>query len=84
MQEFAASEHTYEGRIGEDCYLSYLDIRTCSRTMLRLPRDKTYRLELIDTWNMTREVIRDHACGNVEISLPGREYMAVLAIREDE
>lgn len=44
-----------------------------------LPKDKTYRIELIDTWNMKREIIAEGACGETEIHLPGRPYMAVLA-----
>ena len=80
MRELAESEMTYKGRIGDDCFLEYYDFRTCARDILRLPEGKTYRVELIDTWNMTREVLLKQAEGPTEIHLPGREQMAVLAI----
>lgn len=80
MKNFAASEMTYRGHIEDVCFLEYYDFRTCARDTLRLPEDKTYRVEVIDTWNMTREVVMENASGNVVVQLPGREYMAVLAV----
>ena len=74
---------TSRGRIGDICFLEYYDWRACARDTLRLPKERTYRVELIDTWNMTREVVREHASGDVVLELPGREYMAVLAVAEN-
>ena len=47
-----------------------------------LPEDKTYRVEVLDAWNMTRETVATGVSGKKEIALPGREYMAVLAMEE--
>ena len=38
--------------------------------------------KVIDAWNMTREVVAQNVCGRVQIKLPGREDMAVLALRQ--
>lgn len=78
---FAASEYTYQGHCGEDAYLIFYDQRTCAEDVLELPDDKSYRVELIDTWEMTRTVLLDCASGRTELSLPGKEGMAVLAAR---
>lgn len=78
---FFALEHNYFGHCGEDAYLFYYDTRTSAVDVLNLPEDKVYKLELIDTWNMTRETIAEKASGQTRVELPGREWMAVLATR---
>lgn len=40
-------------------------------------------MELIDVWEMTREVIAEHVSGKVDITLPAKENIAVLAVAED-
>ena len=37
---------------------------------------RTYRVELIDIWNMSRDVIAKHVCGKTDIYLPAKEDMA--------
>ena len=76
-----ALEYCYAGHCGEDAYLNYYDQRCCAMDTIVLPEGKTYRIELIDTWNMTRETIVETASGSTKIRLPGRPYMAVLAVR---
>ena len=83
-QVFFALEYCYKGHCGEDAYLYYYDTRTCAKDTLHLPSDKTYKLELIDTWAMTRETIMETASGDVTIALPGREWIAVLATRRTD
>lgn len=78
---YAAGEPTYEGHCGEDAYLTFFDLRTCAKSTLELPEEHTYRVELIDTWNMTRTVLLSETHGKTELNLPGREGMAVLAVR---
>lgn len=74
-----ALEYCYAGHCGEEVYLNYYDQRCSVKDTIVLPKDKSYRIELIDTWNMKREIIVEGACGETEIYLPGRPYMAVLA-----
>lgn len=45
--------------------------------------DGTYRVRVIDTWNMTVEERGIHS-GNFRVELPGREYMALLLTKVDD
>ena len=81
LADFASSEFVYQGHCGEEAYLTFYDLRTCAKDVLELPKEHTYRVELIDTWNMTRTVLLENASGKTELSLPGKEGMAVLALK---
>ena len=48
---------------------------------MKLPEDRTYKAEIIDVWNMTREVIADHISGETRLTLPGRDNLALLIHR---
>lgn len=82
LHDFIAAEYLYNGHCGEVCYLYYYDTRTCAEDTITLPDSHTYRVEIIDTWNMTRKVIKEHVNGKVTVSLPGKEDMAILAVAE--
>ena len=74
-----AGEHTWTAQ-NRDAFLRYYDLQ-CRRTdTITLPEDRRYRVWVIDTWNMKRELVADEVSGSVEIELPGREDMAVLAM----
>lgn len=78
MHEYA--EREYKGCCENDsAIIEYYYLRCPAVNKMNLPKDKCYRVELIDTWNMTREVIAEDASGEIEIKLPGRPYMAVIA-----
>ncbi len=81
---FSLVERTYSARCGENIFLTFYDTRTSAKDILPLPEDKTYTVEVLDVWEMTREVICTGASGKTEISLPGKEGIAVLAVREPE
>ncbi len=76
------SELTASGHCGEEAYLTYHGRFCPYQSRMRLPEDKTYRIEVIDVWNMTREIVMEGASGVVNVPLPSREYMAVLATVE--
>ncbi|MDR0999776.1 MAG: DUF4038 domain-containing protein [Clostridiales bacterium] len=64
-----------------DYRLQYLR-RSCPVYMdMRLPQNGRYRLEVIDVWEMTREIICQKASGDIRIDLPGKEGIAVLVTR---
>ena len=75
------SEITYQGHIEDKAFLNYYDIRCSAWDTLHLPPDKHYRVELIDTWAMTRQTVMEDVSGDVDVALPCREYMAVLAAK---
>ncbi len=79
---FCGSEHCWQGHCGELAYLYYYDLRCCSRDVLHLPETHTYRIEIIDTWEMTRQTLLAGVKGQVEVNLPGKEGTAVLALAE--
>ena len=82
QERFLAFNTAYEGKVGDgDAFLIYKDTECSSLADLSLPTDKTYRIEVIDTWEMTRETVQTGASGKVQVRLPGREYMAVLAVK---
>ncbi len=54
----------------------YFSFMQPSFRILDLPKDKQYRIEIIDTWNMTVTDGGTHS-GWTKIQLPGRPYMAL-------
>ena len=74
-------EHAWESHYGEEAYLTYFDLQCYGEQTVRLPKDKTYRAELIDVWNMTREVIAESISGETKLKLPGRDNLALLITR---
>lgn len=78
-----AGEYNYAGQVGEKAYLWYLYRQTSARYEILLPENHTYKVEVLDTWEMTRTTFAEHASGSVQVRLPGKEYMAVLATIEE-
>jgi len=86
---FADSEPEFAGHVGEDVLLYYNDEQCPARRFVNLPTGKSYKIEAIDTWNMTREVIAEGAKGEeprgtyeVLMPAPARPYMALLCTAE--
>ena len=76
-----SGEHAWEGQCGEEAYLTYFDLQCYGEQTVQLPKDKVYRAELIDVWNMTREVIAENISGETKLTLPGRDNLALLITR---
>ena len=76
------SEHSWASCCGEDVFLWFNDKQCYGRQNLYLPEDKSYRIELIDVWEMTRTVICESVNGETTIKLPRKESLAVLAIKQ--
>ena len=74
-------EHAWESHCGEEAYLTYFDLQCYGVQTVQLPKDKTYKAELIDVWNMTREVIAESISGETTLKLPGRDNLALLITR---
>lgn len=81
VRPFLVKERVALGHCGREAYLKYLERQCAALTELDLPGDGSYRIEVIDAWNMTRETVAENVCGKVQVKLPGREDMAVLAMR---
>ena len=74
-------EHAWEAHCGEEAYLTYFDLQCYGEQTVKLPEDKLYKAELIDVWNMTREVIAQNISGETKLTLPGRDNLALLITR---
>lgn len=71
----------YGGHIGDDVYIKYLGQQACRLAIFHLPKTEKYKIEVIDSWNMTRKVVQEGVSGNVRVKLDGNEGIALLATR---
>lgn len=78
---FDMFEYTYAGHVGDEIYLTFFDIRTCAKAVMNLPKEHRYKVELIDVYDMTRELLPGEYSGNDEIPMPAREGQALLATK---
>ncbi|MCL2057503.1 MAG: DUF5605 domain-containing protein [Oscillospiraceae bacterium] len=62
-------------------YLYYMGLGRPSLKRFRFDSGASYRVEVIDTWNMTIEDAGIHS-GAFTIPLPAREYMAIRLVRQ--
>ncbi|MHB9032325.1 MAG: DUF5605 domain-containing protein [Anaerolineae bacterium] len=69
------------GHSGEDYYLLYMARHQPRQRLFHLPEDKHYRIDLLDTWNMTVTCLQEAASGRVQVELPGRKYLALRLVR---
>ena len=81
---FSIMERTYSVRCGNDVFLMFYDQRTSAKDILPLPEDGRYTIEVIDVWEMTRKTLMTGVSGPTEVSLPGKEGIAVLAAKEEK
>ena len=63
---------------GETWYLEYFNRNRPVYADLHLAKNRKYRAEVIDIWNMTREMIGEDLSGDVRVSLPAKEGTAIL------
>jgi hypothetical protein len=57
-------------------YLLYFGLRQPAVRNFRL-LDGTYRIDILDTWNMSIETFAENAAGQIAVELPARKYMAI-------
>ena len=74
-------ESLKESHCVEEAYLTYFDLQCYGEQTVQLPGDKVYKAELIDVWNMTREVIAENISGETKLTLPGWDNLALLITR---
>ena len=80
VQSFIDDSRKLQGHCGEDVYLLYFGKHCQAVAEIDLPENKDYRVEVIDIWEMTRQVVKERAFGRTVVELPGKEGVAVLAI----
>lgn len=77
-----AVEHEWKGHCGEQAYLYFMDQQCMAEKTVELPEGRTYRAQVIDTWEMTRETVAEGLSGKCVIPMPGKPGMALL-IKEE-
>jgi hypothetical protein len=62
-------------------YLTYFNDAQPRSTVVDLPGDASFTVEVIDTWNMTIRPLEGSYSGRSLIELPGKPYMALRIVR---
>lgn len=81
IQAFILRHRPCLSHCGEEVYLRYYEKECTSIGELNLPETGSYRVEVIDTWEMTRKTVKEGVNGRIQVELPGKEGMALLAVR---
>ena len=68
------------GHSGTDYYLLYYGVHQPLFREFNLP-EGSYRIDIIDTWNMTITSFADHASGHVRVTLPVLPYQAIRIVK---
>ncbi|MCC8101702.1 MAG: DUF5605 domain-containing protein [Clostridiales bacterium] len=79
-----AGEHIARGKVDDRVYLVYLGDFCPAQFSVVLPKEHTYRVEMIDTWEMTRTTVLEGVNGDVMIPMPGKPNMAIAAFAEED
>jgi len=82
LARFMSAVNSFGSHYEDQVYLKYLDKECPIHAPFSLPEDGDYTVYAIDTWEMTRTVALEHASGSVNVPLPGKEAMAILAVKE--
>ena len=63
--------------IDKEFYLAYFNDAQPHSTIIQLPENATFNVEIIDTWNMTITPLKKQFSGKSLIELPGKPYIAL-------
>lgn len=74
------NKQTYLFKKGE-YYLHYFGNSQQAAAIIRLPENENFKIEVLDAWNMTIDVLDKTFSGRVEITLPQRPYIAIRATK---
>ncbi len=73
-------DKSWGGKAGE-YYLFYFGINQPAYRVIALPEDADYKLEIIDTWEMTVTPVSGTVSGETRVDLPSKPYMALRVMR---
>lgn len=66
----------------DEAFVYYHAIHRPYKQPLELPAGNKYRIDVIDVWDMTRKTVLEHVSGKIDVPLPSKEGIAVIAIKE--
>ena len=61
----------------DDYFIFYFGNHQPRFRYFNLPQEFSYRVDIIDTWNMTIDCFSDAASGAIKVPMPARRYMAI-------
>lgn len=64
-------------KLNDDYFLFYFEDRQHCERFIELPENKKYKIEIIDTWDMTIEELEGVFSGETRVPLPTKPYMAL-------
>lgn len=82
IQQFLSRHKEIQGHCKEDAYIRYYRRQCSCIGELNLPENGSYKVEVIDIWEMTRTPVLSGANGKIRVTLPGKEGIAILATRD--
>ena len=68
--------------INHEYYLGYLNDAQPRSVVIDLPKDASYKVEIIDTWNMTIKPVDKLFTGRSLIELPAKPYIALRIVKQ--
>ncbi|PLS31174.1 hypothetical protein Uis1B_0918 [Bifidobacterium margollesii] len=68
-----------QGRSDDDVMVWYLSRQCCVHTEIELPDTRSYDVEVIDAWDMTRTTVLEGVTGKVIVPMLGKEGQAIIA-----
>ena len=68
-----------QGRSDDDVMVWYLSRQCCVHTEIELPDTRSYDVEVIDAWDMTRTTVLESVTGKVIVPMLGKEGQAIIA-----
>ena len=72
-------------RLDDDYFLFYYGERQHAERYIELPEDRKYKIEIIDTWEMTITKVDGIYSGVTRVELPSKPYMALrITMVEDK
>lgn len=72
----------FYGHCGEEVHIRYYGRECTCLGELDLPENGTYKIEVIDIWEMIRTKAMDGVNGKVKVKMPGKEGIAIMATKE--
>ena len=67
--------------VKHEYYLGYLNDAQPRSVVIDLPKDASYAVEIIDTWNMTITPLQKRFSGHSLIELPAKPYIALRIVK---
>lgn len=71
------------GAVEEEYYLFYFGFNQPTFRTFKMGEGKKYKVDIIDTWDMTITELSGTYCGDFRIDMPGKQYIAIRMTRVD-